>query len=591
MHNHLSRPNSEKSTLALLLPRCRHYLLSLRVLLLGKMIEDIAQLMRPARSVFRPLGNMANKPGQWYLAVNLSERALHMPPKKTALKSGKTLAKNGSASRSPRSGEDVTERKQAYQQELRILGEFVKRAPMGVLMLDRHMRGIQVSQRWLDDVGMTRDQVIGRSVYANFPNMPAHWRDLHRRGLAGESLSGHEEMYFTPDGKEHCINWEIAPWGHAGERAGGILISMDDVTERKRSEKEAQQSAATMLSLIASAPQSVIAVSPDEKIVLANGNVEKMFGYLPGELIGQRLDTLVPESLRVRHAEHHRAYFANMRTRPMGIGLNLEARRKDGAHFPVEVGLSAIEAAAGKLAVAFITDITERRRLEQTAQTRAQEVEALWARLLKAQEEERRRVSRELHDQICQQLASLAIDVGGLAAGPLRPEHAQRQLMEIQERVVKASEETRHIAYTLHPAMLDDLGLVASLKELCNRFSEQNPDTLLEFRSNTPRVEIPREVASCLYRVAQEGLQNLARHSDAEHASVALSIEKEGIVMLTIADDGAGFDLELVHGRGGLGMIGMEERAQLVHGKLTIATQPGHGTRIILKVPMLGGSL
>jgi signal transduction histidine kinase len=139
--------------------------------------------------------------------------------------------------------------------------------------------------------------------------------------------------------------------------------------------------------------------------------------------------------------------------------------------------------------------------------------------------------------------------------------------------------------------MLDDLGLVASLKELCNRFSEQNPDTLLEFRSNTPRVEIPREVASCLYRVAQEGLQNLARHSDAEHASVALSIEKEGIVMLTIADDGAGFDLELVHGRGGLGMIGMEERAQLVHGKLTIATQPGHGTRIILKVPMLGGSL
>ena len=100
----------------------------------------------------------------------------------------------------------------------------------------------------------------------------------------------------------------------------------------------------------------------------------------------------------------------------MGIGLDLEGRRKDGTQFPVEIGLSAIETAAGKLAVAFVSDITQRRRLEQGAQAHAQEVQALAASLLTAQEEERRRVSRELHDQICQQLASLAIDIGGLAA-------------------------------------------------------------------------------------------------------------------------------------------------------------------------------
>ena len=111
-----------------------------------------------------------------------------------------------------------------------------------------------------------------------------------------------------------------------------------------------------------------------------------------------------------------RVYFANMQNRPMGIGLDLQGRRKDGHTFPVEIGLSAIETAAGKLAVAFVSDITQRRRLERRAQAHAQEVQALAASLLTAQEEERRRVSRELHDQICQQLASLAIDIGGLAA-------------------------------------------------------------------------------------------------------------------------------------------------------------------------------
>jgi two-component system CheB/CheR fusion protein len=127
--------------------------------------------------------------------------------------------------------EDVTERIRAQEQELRILHTFVEQAPMAVIMLDRRMRAIQVSQRWLDDVGLTREYVIGRSYYECFPDLPKHWAEIHRRGLAGESLSGHEEKYLTPDGKEHCMNWQIVPWGDAGETTGGILISSYDVTE------------------------------------------------------------------------------------------------------------------------------------------------------------------------------------------------------------------------------------------------------------------------------------------------------------------------------------------------------------------------
>jgi len=154
-------------------------------------------------------------------------------------------------------------------------------------------------------------------------------------------------------------------------------------------------------------------------------------------------------------------------------------------------------------------------------------VQALAGSLLTAQEDERRRVSRELHDHICQQLASLAIDIGGLAADPPPPEDARRRLAALQARVVKASEETRHIAYELHPSILDDLGLVASLRDLCKQFSARARDITLEFNDVAVLAPVPREVASCLYRVAQESLQNIAKHAGAKHVSVTLTLKNQ----------------------------------------------------------------
>jgi two-component system, chemotaxis family, CheB/CheR fusion protein len=368
-----------------------------------------------------------------------------------------------------------------------------------------------------------------------------------------------------------------------------ILIAIEDVTERKEAQEASEMNASTIRALLDSSSQSVVAVDTAAKIVRVNGYTEKMFGYSREELIGQPLEILIPEDARARHAGHHKIYFANMQSRPMGIGLDLEGRRKDGTHFPVEIGLSAIETATGKLAVAFVSDITQRRRLELGAQAHAQEVQALAASLLTAQEEERRRVSGLLHDKICQQLASLAIDLGGLVADAPLPEDAQSRLRSLQARVIKASEETRHIAYELHPSVLDDLGLVASLRSLCKEFSDQAKGITLHFTPAVLPASLPREVASCLYRVAREGLQNIAKHANAKHVSVRLASRK-GTVVLNIADDGIGFDPQAVKGRGGLGLIGMEERARLVHGKLSIAARPGHGTRIALEVPLPSSS-
>jgi PAS domain S-box-containing protein len=229
-------------------------------------------------------------------------------------------------------------------------------------------------------------------------------------------------------------------------------------------------------------------------------------------------------------------------------------------------------------------DITRQKRLEKVAEKSRNEIRSLAGRLMTAQEEERRRVSRELHDQTCQYLASIAIDIGALAVDPTVPDAVRQQLRALQTRAVKASEETRHIAYELHPSTLEDLGLASSLQDLCKRFSGHGTEINLKFKGGARPALMPLEVASCLYRVTQESLQNAAKHAGAKHVRVELASRK-GKVLLTIADDGAGFDPAAVKAHGGLGLIGMEERARLVNGKLAIAAEPGRGTRIVLEIP------
>lgn len=368
-------------------------------------------------------------------------------------------------------------------------------------------------------------------------------------------------------------------------KQGGAVVTHSNITDRKLAEVALQASEFTIRSLLASAPQAVIAVSADEKIVFVNGSVENMFGYTPEELVGQPLEILVPEQSRKIHADAHRVYFARMQSRPMGIGLDLLGRRKDGVTFPVEISLSAIETAQGQLAIAFVSDITKRREIEKSATEHGKEIQALAASLLTAQEEERRRVSRELHDQICQQLASLAIDMGSLAADPQFPGEYQGRLKELQARVVKASDATRHLAYELHPSVLEDLGLVASLRELAKDFSRHTKIPAKLTHSPLP-VALPREVGACLYRVAQESLQNIAKHASARNVTIALSFRK-GNAQLRVVDDGVGFNSQIAKGSGGLGLIGMEERVRLVNGKLAISSHLGRGTRIALEIPCL----
>jgi two-component system CheB/CheR fusion protein len=360
-------------------------------------------------------------------------------------------------------------------------------------------------------------------------------------------------------GRWHSLR--IRPYKTSDNKIDGVILILLDTDVIKRELEESHDYARMLLE---SAEQAIVAANADGFIVLINSATEKMFRYPRSELLGKRLHVLVPAGVPSDRQQ--------------------EGRRKDGTRFPLEVSLSTIDQAGMRLTVAFMTDITEQQRLEKLSESYRGEIRALAAQLITAQEEERRRVSRELHDSLCQKLASLAFDVENLAVALPSPAATRTRLRKLRERAIKVSEEARHIAYELHPSVLDDLGLVVSLKALCDEFSKIEK-MRVEFTAGELPDLISQQVASGLYRIAQESMQNVAKHAKAKHLSVALVVRDHALV-LSLEDDGTGFVPQAVKGKGGLGLVSIGERARIIGGALSIESKPGDGTRISVRVPL-----
>lgn len=210
--------------------------------------------------------------------------------------------------------------------------------------------------------------------------------------------------------------------------------------------------------------------------------------------------------------------------------------------------------------------------------------------LLAAQEEERRRVSRELHDELGQKLALLEIQLVGLERlcgshprAASRPEIAS-ELRSLRGRVAEISGEVHRICYHLHPAVLEHLGLFAALESFCNEFTEWSGVKVRFIHSDVP-APLPKNVSLCLYRVVQEALHNVAKHAAADRAIVALRGVLGGIQVI-VKDTGRGFDLMQARNKGGLGLISICERVRLAGGRCSIRSAPGHGTRVAVCVPI-----
>ncbi|CAA9554993.1 MAG: hypothetical protein AVDCRST_MAG88-1041, partial [uncultured Thermomicrobiales bacterium] len=252
----------------------------------------------------------------------------------------------------------------------------------------------------------------------------------------------------------------------------------------------------------------------------------------------------------------------------------------DGGARPVEMAIAPVPWGAGVIFGAFLRDISERRRSDEV---RARLLE----KVLTAQEEERCRIARDLHDGIGQSLTTLLVGLSAMGQAP--DLDAARGWAEELGRVASgAMDDVRRISRGLRPSVLDDLGLVAAL-ERCARDFERAHRVAVEFRAGgAGSCRLPRAVETTLYRIVQEAMTNVGKHARAGAVRVEVAWAA-ACVVATVEDDGVGFDREAVSGAGGsgsgLGLSGMEERAGLLGGSIAIESRPGGGTVVRARIP------
>lgn len=209
----------------------------------------------------------------------------------------------------------------------------------------------------------------------------------------------------------------------------------------------------------------------------------------------------------------------------------------------------------------------------------------LSGKIINAVEEERRRIARDLHDDLSQRLALMGLEVAQLVHSlPSNCGDAQRRLSDVWKRNQETSIEVRRLSHHLHPSKLEYLGLVAAVKSFCKECSEHQ-GIRIQFKHFDVPSSIPKGTALCIYRVVQESLRNVVKHSGAEKAQVVISCSP-GEIKLCISDKGAGFDPDSNKTKTGIGLIGMRERLLLIGGEISIDSQPSQGTRISARIPL-----
>ena len=349
------------------------------------------------------------------------------------------------------------------------------------------------------------------------------------------------------------------------------------ITERKCAEETLRESEERFRSVFRSAGVGMIIVSPEGRFLAANETFCDYLGYTEKELLEKSIQS-------VTLAEDWPAFSQKLNEAVAESG-NLQryekrCLHKSGRIVCTESTASLIRNRDGspQYFVGEVLDVTKRKEAEEALST-------INRRLIEAQEQERGRIARDLHDDINQRLAMLAIDIEELqqnlpaSAGEIKP-----TLIEFREGIVEISSELQSISHQLHLPQLEYVSLAASMRTLCREFARRHK-VKIDFTHDEIPNPVPHDISVCLYRVLQEALHNATKHSQVRHFEVRLGYSPDQ-VQLTVADHGTGFDAQTVLNSEGLGLISMRERVRLVNGIFEIDSKPMHGTRIHVCVPL-----
>jgi PAS domain S-box-containing protein len=439
-----------------------------------------------------------------------------------------------------------------------------------------------LSKGWLDFTGRTLAQELGNGwAEGVHPDDLAQCMSIYESAFDARREFSMEYRLRRHDGQYRWV-WDRGIPRFASDRTFfGYIGCADDITDRRRIEQALHASESRYRTLFEKANDAIFLENEDDEIVAVNQRACDLLGYSREELLAMKVPDLQAPEVKGQLGTVIKAELTNHRDHVFE-GLDVH---RNGTRIPVEIANSTIDDNGRRLVLSIVRDVTQRRRAEEELRENQRELQLLSGQLLKAQEMERRRIARELHDDLNQDLSLLSVELDLLGQKP--PDSAEQlcsRTRALSARVKQLSSVVHGLSHQLHPAKLEQLGLVPAVQGLCRELS-QSYGLPIDFSHEEVPQEVPFDLALCLYRIAQEALQNVIKHSGASRAELRL-FRTDGTMALQIMDDGVGFDTSLVNTKEGLGLASMRERLRLLHGEIAIARRPSGGTQIVVKVPL-----
>jgi two-component system, chemotaxis family, CheB/CheR fusion protein len=411
-----------------------------------------------------------------------------------------------------------------------------------------------------------------------------------------ETLGTREVEVQDRDGRWHLLR--VRPYRTSENKIEGVVLVLVDIDQLRKSQQDLQAARDFARAVTESVGIPIVVLNQDFRIRNVNNAFRELTKRAAEDLEGRSLPDVA--KLLWNTTTIRPMLEKLVKQPPNGSALETEHEMTTPGYCALLTRGRVVQIDGEQVILLTIEDITARKQAEQIIEREKWQLEgrvlstvqalgrtqdelrALSASLFQAQEEERRRVARDLHDDISQRLAVLGMDLQHAAAAAPGDSETRTIIEGLASRTGALADDIRKISHGLHPSMLDDLGLPYALKALGDEFSEREKMLVTWQRQDIPE-RIPQNVSATLYRIAQEALRNVAKHAGRTHVKISLA-GVDGRLRLEIADFGEGFDMEEAHH--GLGLISMSERAHLVEGRFAVNSALGKGTTVVVEVPL-----
>ena len=490
-------------------------------------------------------------------------------------------------------GWDVTEKREAdrsIHELTQFLQGVIDNANVWMDVLDRDGNVVIWNKAAEQISGYAKEEVVGNNRIWEwlYPDR-AYRAGIMARATEiieqGKAIEGHETIIRRKDGQRRRISWNSRQLlDPKGQPAGSIAMGRD-VTERRQAEDQLRQSRERLEHIINNTSDIIFQIDTNGNYIFGNAAAEAVTGYPLDELMGMNMSRLLAPEYRKPVFER---LARRLRGEPLEQPYHFDFIRKDGRRATLELTTAGIWQGDDLVGVqGMARDVTERERADRALRESQEHLKVAHAKLVTARDEERRHLASELHDSVGQSIVALELAIQGV--GRTVQSHSREELAGrcagLAEQCGQIIREVRAICHGLYPPTLESLGLPAALGQLRRFCEDAGVDAEVECLDGTDTDRLEPEIEIALFRIAQEAVNNAIRHSEA--SAVAIRLRKEpGAAVLTVEDDGKGFEPEAVAGRG-FGMNSMYERAAAVAGELEVSSRPGR-TQVLARAPLTG---